>query len=588
MIDVGLDLETHMGRGGGFPRPVCASICTDVNRGGRLLYPHQVGQVLAEPEVRVVGHNFAGFDLPVIYFHRPEARHAVLDALSSGRVVDTLTVETLLDYAEGIFIPQKPGHMTLDAVAKRYGLAGKADDEWRERYGLLDGVAFEAWPVEARTYAEVDAVVPLLVWRAQQSRAARMGYTLPTLALEVRAAFTLSITGSVGMDVDMSVGRHILDGFAREMEAQRHLLIADGLLRRDGRKVDARLREIVAGVLGPSAPRTASGKVKADKDTIAALPNLPIIAAYKKYTKAEKLSQFVRKLVDAGPTIQVGYRPLGARSSRTSSGGGAAGNIQQIPKDKRIRAILRGRDGGAMICGDFSTQEMRTFAATCEAIVGWSVLASGFRSSRDFDPHRLLGAQLPWSPVFDTVEGGARQVAKSGNFAFLGGMREKGFQLYLRRTGVDMTLAECKTILDGFLGAWREAPLFFEYVQSITRRDCVMPITLPTSGYRRGDCYYTDACNLHFQALAAHASKHAAWEVLRRCLDDRLQSPLLGCMPCLFVHDEVAVTAPWPPGAPEVEAAAAELGRVMEAAHEEVTPSVPAKVDARAGASWAG
>jgi DNA polymerase-1 len=69
----------------------------------------------------IVGHNVFRFDLPAL------ARHcgADFDALAA-KTIDTAVLARLADppSAKGM----KPGHYSLDAVAQRYGVAGKSDD----------------------------------------------------------------------------------------------------------------------------------------------------------------------------------------------------------------------------------------------------------------------------------------------------------------------------------------------------------------------------------------------------------------------------------------------------------------------------
>jgi DNA polymerase I-like protein with 3'-5' exonuclease and polymerase domains len=102
------------------------------------------------------------------------------------------------------------------------------------------------------------------------------------------------------------------------------------------------------------------------------------------------------------------------------------------------------------------------------------------------------------------------------------------------------------------------------------------------SGRKRGLCRYTVAANTYFQGLAADASKLALWWVTRACYTDR-NSPLFGCRPVIFLHDEIIMEAP----ESYAHLAATELERVMVKAMQVFVPDVPCRATAALMRRWA-
>jgi len=63
------------------------------------------------------------------------------------------------------------------------------------------------------------------------------------------------------------------------------------------------------------------------------------------------------------------------------------------------------------------------------------------------------------------------------------------------------------------------------------------------SGRIRGDVGFCDGCNNGFQGLTADGARNAHFNVMAECYGVP-DSPLYGCRPVLFVHDEIIIEAP--------------------------------------------
>jgi DNA polymerase I-like protein with 3'-5' exonuclease and polymerase domains len=84
-----------------------------------------------------------------------------------------------------------------------------------------------------------------------------------------------------------------------------------------------------------------------------------------------------------------------------------------------------------------------------------------------------------------------------------------------------------------------------------------------------------------FQGLTADAAKAALFEVARLCYTVE-SSPLYGCRPICFIHDEILLEAPLF----KLHEAAKELELVMVAVYQRFTPDVRITADAHAMYRW--
>ena len=103
------------------------------------------------------------------------------------------------------------------------------------------------------------------------------------------------------------------------------------------------------------------------------------------------------------------------------------------------------------------------------------------------------------------------------------------------------------------------------------------------SGRLRGGTNYCAGCNTYFQGLAADGAKNAIWEVMKECYVD-VDSPLYGCRPVAFIHDELLVEVP-----EDIEArtaAADRLAEVMVSAMEKWIPDVKIAAEPAAMTRW--
>lgn len=280
---------------------------------------------------------------------------------------------------------------------------------------------------------------------------------------------------------------------------------------------------------------------------------------------------------------------------------------------------------------DYSAVELCTLAQVCLWVVGWSRMAEVINASKDPGAlHTHFGAKLIGGvdPAEFTrrVKAGdkdakdKRQAAKAANFGFPGLMGAAKLTITKRKEGLRFCILSGRAppceICQGEIGKkcrrcygrgflcgiekvtewygrpipptcpvcieyaaelkrdwleqWPEINEYFEWVKSHDGvSDGLGEIVSPGTGYVRSRLNPSAMANHSFQHLAAMGAKHALWKVSKECYTDR-NSPLYGCRPLFFAHDEIVSEHP--------ESRAHEAGyrkaEIMIAAMREFTPDV--------------
>ena len=93
---------------------------------------------------------------------------------------------------------------------------------------------------------------------------------------------------------------------------------------------------------------------------------------------------------------------------------------------------------------------------------------------------------------------------------------------------------------------------------------------------------FTIACNTPFQGIAADGAKAAFVEVFNQCFFDP-RSPLAGCYPVLFIHDEIVLECD---ESKDLTRAAHHLCKIMKEQMEIYTPDIPAIVEPCVSREW--
>lgn len=590
------DTETHLfGPTRMAPKVVCASLV--IGATPAVLLASDAAPLIRDRLRRcleigepVVGQNIA-YDFSCLLEHYADDLGPLIwQVYDRGLVRDTMLQEQLLDIAEGRFRTRK---YDLESIAelRAPGFPISKDNPWRTRFAELDGVPVDRWPDAPRDYAIGDAAVLPIVYAAQLEKAQRTGYDAfdAVSSFEARAAFALNLMRCWGVKVDTARATAWRDRLKHDALALEPQLRLSGVMRDDGtldRKLQQRLVESTWAGEGP-VPRTdpttmfPNGQVKTDAETLEQCDHPALRAVVLRSGLEKARSTYADLFCESGGIIHPGYNALGAESGRTSS---SKPPIQNMSREEGPRECLVARDGTALVTCDYDAQEMRMWAEACYARAGFSTLGDRFAADPNFDPHSAFAAERLGMTYDDVVArretddriGDARFRAKAANFGFPGGMGATKFRLYARGYGLELSQEECEKIREDWFRAYPEARPYFGYVSSVTRDDDGTVDSL-YSGFRRGGLRFSQCANHDFQHLGSRASKTAAYEVARRCYGDR-RSPLWGCRPNLFVHDEIGLEAP----IEHVHEAAMALEEVMVEAQQAWTPKVPARASAKA------
>ena len=221
---------------------------------------------------------------------------------------------------------------------------------------------------------------------------------------------------------------------------------------------------------------------------------------------------------------------------------------------KKIKRPIPGT-GWVYAGADYDGAEMRSWGQVCLDLVGHSRLAALYQANPDADPHCTMGAILLGVSeeefirrykADDPVAKEYRQQSKPPNFGFPGGMGEPTMIEYAASQGIKLTPQRAKQARDAWRKAWPENWDYFKLIGAITSGPGkVGTIKQLRSGRIRGGVSFTQAANGFFQALTADGAKRALWLISWECYvgtkygNDNEPSPLAGCRPVMFLHDEI-------------------------------------------------
>lgn len=163
---------------------------------------------------------------------------------------------------------------------------------------------------------------------------------------------------------------------------------------------------------------------------------------------------------------------------------------------------------------------------------------------------------------------------KIANYGMAGGMGPDAFVSYAEGYGIKVARPHAESLRDGFKATWSEMPQYFNHCGWLCR-DGSATIEFVRTGMFRGGVGYTQACNGFFQHIAAMGAKTALYQTAKECYNDA-GSPLYGCRPWLFAHDEIGMEVPIAAIGPKrTHEAAMRLQQVMIESMKIWCPDVP-------------
>lgn len=228
-------------------------------------------------------------------------------------------------------------------------------------------------------------------------------------------------------------------------QAKKELLALTGLKDTNPKSIIAYLETTLPPEILAIWPLTDGGEdekegdLSLSADTFSDFSFLPIVEPFSRFKKATKLSStYGTKLLNRtnrhDGRIHCSFNLCGTRTGRLSS---SNPNLQQLPRDKRTRALFIAAPGRKFVVADFNQIELRVAAE-------WSrdeEMLRAYRQGRDLHvvtAEMLSGRKL--DTMTDEARKHARQSAKALNFGLLFGLGKKKFRHYAHKNyGAELT-----------------------------------------------------------------------------------------------------------------------------------------------------
>ena len=186
-----------------------------------------------------------------------------------------------------------------------------------------------------------------------------------------------------------------------------------------------------------------------------ALEKLMELRKWMKYESTYTRNWLERVSVAGRPRLYTSYNLGGTVTGRLSS------NMQQVPRDTYIRGIIGARSGWKLIEADFSQVELRLAAVFAND----TTLIKIFKDGRD--PHMETAIDILRKPR-EEISKEERKLAKSINFGFLYGMRERKFIDYcFEKYDIKVSYEEAVAYRDAF---FRKYPSLLSWHDRTRRR----------------------------------------------------------------------------------------------------------------------
>ena len=261
-------------------------------------------------------------------------------------------------------------------------------------------------------------------------------------------------------------------------------------------------------------------------------------------------------------------------------------NLQNQPRKIGVRECFIPRPGFVYVACDYDAAELRALAQVCYTLFKKSAMREAVIEGRDL--HLDLGATMlgidyeeALSRKGETEVKEARQFAKIANFGFPGGLGAEAFTKYANGFGYDIDMSFAKQLRKAWFLRWPEMKPYFERAASVSSDLGSKRVVHLFSKRVRGGVRFTQAANTLFQGLVADGAKAALFQVQDECWND-LGTPLYGCRPVVFVHDEIIMEAPEDRAAEAAE----HLSIVMNREMQKWLPDVPVTSSAHLMRRW--
>ena len=308
-----------------------------------------------------------------------------------------------------------------------------------------------------------------------------------------------------------------------------------------------------------------------------------LIPLQDRYPVLSKLMEY-RSVSKALSTYAEGYKALihpktGRLHPHLNQCGAVTGrfscdkpNLQNVPRDPRIKGCFEPEPGNVLVKADYSQIELRIAAK----ISGEPRMIQAYQNGQDL--HTLTASLLLHKPTSD-IAGDERRLAKAVNFGLIYGMQAHGFQTYARTNyGVSLSLLKAEQHREQFFSTYAGLTEWHDRVKQDQADSC------RTLGGRlrqwEGEAPFTEIINAPVQGTSADITKLAIanFQAARDALPG-LEAKLL-----MQVHDEIVIEVP----ASQAERAGQLLVKAMLEAGQHFLEEMPVEVEAVICEDWAG
>jgi DNA polymerase-1 len=302
------------------------------------------------------------------------------------------------------------------------------------------------------SYAALDAVIAHRLWPVLIRDVIKAGrgeaYELqrdaiaPTVRMMARRVL-----------LDRAAHQQQIDRWAQEQDdtGQAFTRLRGTPLPETNRQIAALLRQVLPPDVIANWPRTdKTGELSAARAHLTRHEDIPEIALVLTNKKQQKLlSSFGATLAARAHTdgrIRASFNLAQAKTGRMSC---TDPNLQQLPRDKRMRDCFVAVPGNLLVVADYNAMELRVWGENA----GDMIVRADF--ARGFDPHRMQAAAMNGIEE-NIVTRDQRQAAKAINFSIIYGAGPAGIVASVwANYGIMITLATAQAARDRFLGRYR-------------------------------------------------------------------------------------------------------------------------------------
>ena len=461
-----------------------------------IVHPKDLARFIGKHRDRHLVFFNVAFDLAVMEKElagrgKQKAVEALWEIIDAGRCHDLMLLDQLVRIAEG----RAPFHQRslADVAEELLGVELEKEDSPRQHYDTLLRKNHKGIRPEFYEYAVKDSRATLLAfgplwekaWEIHNtyvrvdSNEADMERSLPwgplTEQIQVRAALALGWMSSEGVRASELRLEQVISEAQGELYEAIDEFEADGTVNafqsenggpilchaKDGNvqftekgapsksiKLVRKLFKELCEKHEVSAPTTRKGLISTARDDYVGLESYEMEQTFEKYFRLQDLVSYLNKAKDLldhitqDGCIHTRYITLVKTGRATSH----SPQIQNLPREGRVRGCIVPREGHIFYGVDYSAIELAALASICRHRYGYSKL--GDRIDHGEDPHAYTASQIIDKQPADVTKD-ERQAAKVYNFGVPGGMGVKALAHQAKvMYGIEMTEEEA--------GRWRE------------------------------------------------------------------------------------------------------------------------------------